>query len=132
MKKIVCDTNVLVSGFMYSGNEREVIKKIYEGEIINFTSRELIIEFVRVIRRRKFRLTEKEQKRILEFLIEISENVKPKKRINVIKEDSEDNRVIECALESKADYIISGDRHLLTMKRYKGIKILNAKRFLGI
>lgn len=132
MKKIVCDTNVLVSGFMYSGNEREVIKKIYEGEIINFTSRELIIEFVRVIRRRKFRLTEKEQKRILEFLIEISENVKPKKRINVIKEDSEDNRVIECALESKADYIISGDWHLLTMKRYKGIKILNAKRFLGI
>ncbi|MCK4491634.1 MAG: putative toxin-antitoxin system toxin component, PIN family [Candidatus Altiarchaeales archaeon] len=52
--------------------------------------------------------------------------------MNVIKEDSEDNRVIECALESKADYIISGDRHLLTMRRYKGIKILNAKRFLGI
>ena len=132
MEKIVCDTNVFVSGFMYPGNERRVVRMIYEGRVVNFTSNELIIEFARVIKRRKFKLNESEQKKILKFFIDISELVEPKRRVDIIKDDPEDNKVIECALESKANYIISGDKHLLGVKNYKGIKVLNAKKFLDI
>jgi len=130
--KIVCDTNILVSGFMYSGNEREIIRKISLGEVINFTSKELLLEFASVIKRKKFKLNKDEQRRILKFLIEISEIVEPTKTINIIKEDPADNRVIEVALESRSRYIISGDKHLLNLRKYKNIKILSAREFIDI
>ncbi|MCG2722043.1 MAG: putative toxin-antitoxin system toxin component, PIN family, partial [Thermodesulfovibrionales bacterium] len=52
--------------------------------------------------------------------------------IEAVPEDPEDNKFIECALTCKADYIVSGDRHLLNLKEYAGIKILKASEFLAI
>ncbi len=51
-------------------------------------------------------------------------------KINVIKEDSDDNRVLECAVSAKADVIISGDGHLLSLKNYAGIDIIPASEFI--
>lgn len=58
--------------------------------------------------------------------------VKPKVQISLIKEKDSDNRILECALEAKADYIISGDtKHLQPLKKFQGIPILSPARFLA-
>ena len=58
--------------------------------------------------------------------------VEPKEEIKFIKEDPKDNIILECALAAKAGYIVSGDKHLLKLKEYKGIKIMSAREFLDI
>lgn len=126
MKRIVCDTNVIVSGFMFSGNERELIRRIIKGEYVNYTSRPLILEFASVIARRKFGLDETEQERMIKILVDSSLTIETKTRIHAIKEDLADNRVLECAVDSQAGYIISGDQHLLKLGKYKGITIKTA------
>jgi predicted nucleic acid-binding protein len=54
----------------------------------------------------------------------------PKDRIFLVREDPQDNRILECAVEGKADFIISGDNHLLNKKEFNGIRIVNAKEFI--
>ncbi|MEW6095993.1 MAG: putative toxin-antitoxin system toxin component, PIN family [bacterium] len=94
-------------------------------------SEELIEEFVRVMLRPKFDFILNEKKEeFVESLIEISELVKSDVKVNVIKEDEPDNRVLECAEAGKVDYIISGDKHLLKLKEYKNIPIIEAAEFL--
>ena len=56
----------------------------------------------------------------------------PTKKINVIKEDPTDNKFLECAVESHADYIVSGDKHLKRLKEFKKIKIVTVNKFLDI
>lgn len=56
--------------------------------------------------------------------------IEPKTKITEIREDPEDNKILEAALEAKADYIVSGDWHLLKLKEFKGIKIMKARQFL--
>ena len=56
--------------------------------------------------------------------------VDPHLILDVVKDDSDDNRVLECAMAGNADYIVSGDRHLLQLKAHAGIPILTARQFL--
>jgi len=56
--------------------------------------------------------------------------VRPKRKLNIIKQDPADNKVLECSLEGKADYIITGDRHLLNLKQFGKTEILTASEFL--
>jgi predicted nucleic acid-binding protein len=56
--------------------------------------------------------------------------VNPSETLNVVLEDSEDNRILECAVEAKVNYIISGDLHLLKLNRYRNIEVLNVAAFL--
>ncbi|RLE06552.1 hypothetical protein DRZ78_04515, partial [Candidatus Aerophobetes bacterium] len=59
--------------------------------------------------------------------------VQPKTKISAIKQKEDDNRILECGVEGKAQYIISGDkRHLLPLKEYQGIKIISPAQFLKI
>ena len=52
--------------------------------------------------------------------------------IGVIQADPTDNKYLACALEGEAEYIVSGDRHLLDVGQYQGIKIMNAQAFLNM
>ena len=63
-------------------------------------------------------------------LINYCEIVDPKKKLNITKSDPADNKVLECALEGKAQYTISGDNHLLRLKAFMGIRIVTAAEFL--
>lgn len=66
----------------------------------------------------------------IQLILSHSQIVEPMKKIDVIKKDPSDNKFLECAIEGKTDYIISGNRHLLELKKFKEIKILRAKEFL--
>ena len=129
MLKLVFDTNTYISGFLWEGNEAELIRHIEHKKATAFISKEILEEIDRVIRRDKFAkilmnsdITPEE---ILAKIASISVIIiGPKLKENVVKEDKSDNKFIECALNAKADIIVSGDRHLLKIREFMGIKIM--------
>ena len=130
--KVVIDTNIFVSGFGWNGKPEEVLKLIKDRQIVNYSSAEIFEEISRVVSYPKLRFSEPLQIAILEFVLFYSEFVAPQKRIFTVTEDPDDNKFLECAIEAKVDYIISGDPHLLDMKKSKTVKIVTPREFLDI
>lgn len=130
MIKVVLDNNVLISALFWKGAPYRIFKKVLEGAILNFTSPEILKELKQKLLE-KFKLPPEKVKEFLEIIIFNSQIVYPRKKLNVIKKDPADNKIIECALEAKVSFVISGDNHLLEIKEYKGIKIISPKNFLS-
>ena len=136
MLKVVLDTNTIISAFFWKGNEHDLFKKIEEKKIELYLSKEILDEIDEVLDRPKFkevienaRLT-KDQ--ILNKIISISRLVfGPKLKINACR-DPKDNKFLECGVIGKVDYIVSGDKDLLSIKEYKNIRIITSKDFLKI
>jgi putative PIN family toxin of toxin-antitoxin system len=133
MNKVVLDTNILVSAFIkYGGNESKILEKAITKEITLLTSEDILDEFLKVIRRPKFGYTSKQTTAMMILLLKIAKLTTPTQKITEIKEDPTDNKILECATAAKADYIITGDKHLLNLKKYDGIQILTSTEYLKI
>jgi len=136
LKKVVLDTNTIISGLLWDGNESAIIRKAEQKEIIIFTSELLLKELEKVLQRDKFQKRLKNKKYSIKKSIKkirlLFNIVEPKQSIDTIKNDPDDNRVLECAVCAKADIIVSGDNDLLNLKNYLGINIITAKKFLEI
>jgi putative PIN family toxin of toxin-antitoxin system len=134
MTKVVIDTNTLISAMGWKNSKP---RKIIEGCLYNkwglVESIDLLREFIEVIQRPKFNfISEEDKKEFLINLMNICDFVEPKKKLELIKDDPDDNIVLECALEGNVDYIISGDEHLLKLKKFENIKIVSSDNFLKI
>ncbi len=136
MIKLVLDTNTLISGFFWEGNEAELIRKIENNKAQLFISNEIIDEVESVIKRPKFRLvlekTSQTPEQIISKIISLSHFVTGPKVKDTIKDDPSDEKFISCAVNAKADYIISGDNHLLNIKNYNSIKIIRTYEILEL
>lgn len=130
MKKVVLDTNVTISALFWEGNPRKIYDMAREGKLIMLLSDDMEKEFIRVLGYEKFGLSSQEVLPILRNLRTHARHVETKSKISVIIDDSTDNIFLECALDGSADFIISGDKHLLDVKKYKGIEIVKAEEFL--
>ncbi len=130
MYKVVLDTNVLISAIVFGGKPREVFELILMEKVNLAISREILNEMRGVLSGRKFRYPQQVLHSILHSLENLAEFVVPQKPVKIIKDDPADNRILECALEAGAHIIISGDRHLLDVKRYRGIEIISPSDFL--
>ena len=130
MKRIVLDTNVSISAFFWRGHSRAVHDLVREGKVTLLSSIKIEAEFIRVLAYPKFGLTPAEIRPIVNNLRRHAYFIEVKSKLDVVKEDPTDNIFLECAQDGKADYIISGDHHLLNISNYKGIQILRAKDFL--
>ena len=132
--RLVLDTNVLLSGSFWDGASSEIIERIENKEIELVLSKEIIAEFAKVLEyeeiQQKIRDKNLEMKRTIEKIVSISIIVEPTRKIEFVKEDKDDNIILECALEGKADFIISQDNHLLKLKEFEGIKIITPEEFL--
>lgn len=113
------DTNILVSATITQGNEFRLLELARKGEYALILSFDILEEFEGVISREKFGFSQEVIDSIVEDLIRISYLVEPKEKINVIKEDPEDNKFLGCASAGKAQYIVSGDKHILGLKKWK-------------
>lgn len=130
--KLVLDTNILVSALIAKeGQPAKVFEKLILGEIENNTSKEIISELKEVFERKEItkRTTAKARQFILRQYLNTSIQILPKTRLKVVEHDS-DNKFIEIAVEAKAQFIITGDQHLLKLKKFKEIKIITAKQFM--
>jgi len=127
---LVCDTNIFISALRFGGNPDKIIQLAREDEIKLAVSPFILNEFERILGK-KFHYKKKETKVFRERIENISFLVNPTTKISVIKEKDDDNRILECALEAKATYIITGDRkHILPLKNFQGVKIVTAAQFL--
>ena len=132
MIRIVLDTNTIISAVGWKHSKpRRILEVCLSGKYLLVESPGLLKEFVAVMERPKFHFIPEEQKKeLVTRLINYCEIVEPKKKLNIIKSDPADNKVLECALEGKAQYIVSGDNHLLRLKDFMGIRIVTAAEFL--
>jgi len=130
MPKVVLDANVIISALNFAGRPAEVCDLAIEGDIANITSEHIIAE-VRKILIRKFSWQAAQAEDAGTLLGFFSKIVNPKKRLKVISHEP-DNRILECAVAGRADFIISGDHHLTDLKNYQGIRIVNPTKFLEL
>lgn len=78
----------------------------------------------------KFDFSEEQKTKFKNLILEVATFIQPKEKVDVIKEDPDDNMILEVALAGNVDYIITGDPHLLKLKEFKGIKIVKARDFI--
>ena len=132
--KITIDTNVLISGSLWTGASDKILEKIENKEIDLILSNDIIGEFSEVLNYEeiKNKIIDKglEIKRTVEKIISFSTIIEPSEKLDVITEDPDDNIILECAVEGNVDFIISQDKHLLNLKEFRGIKIMNPTDFL--
>jgi len=134
--KIVPDTNVLISATFWEGEANRIIKLVEDKKIACFLSKPIIDEYIRVLKSDEI-IDKIEEKGLIERLsivklIQISKIVNPTRKIEIIENDPDDNKILECASEAKADYIITYDqKHLIPIKEFEGIKIILPKDFLS-
>jgi len=130
MFRVVFDTNVLVSAIISDGKSRELLKKSLCKEFTLVLSETILKEFDLVLQRPKFKTTEEERHRIILALMQTAKIVDVVSKFKLVKEDPKDDMIIETAYDGKADFIVSGDKHLLTLNSFRGIKIVTVKQIL--
>ena len=133
--RIVIDTNVVISGLISpSGLPAQIIDLWILNEITVCLSTKIIEEYISVLLRPKFQRvgTSKERYRIISELVKLENTmmVNPDFKLDIISEDPDDNIFLECAIEAKAEIIISGDDHLLNLAEFQGIHIFRPVEFL--
>jgi uncharacterized protein len=130
VKKVVLDTNITISALFWEGNPRKIYDLVRQGKLIMLLNDNMEKEFIRVLGYEKFGLSPQEIIPFLRNLRTHARHVETKSEMDVVIADPTDNIFLECALDGGADFLISGDRHLLDIKVYKGIKIVRASEFL--
>lgn len=123
--RIVLDSNVIISGFLFGGSPARLLGHALDGSIQCFTSLDILDEVRDVLRRPKFGLSADQALTLVEELHDLCELVTPIRRARVITADPDDNRILECALSAGADFVASGDSHLLDLACWKDIRILS-------
>lgn len=127
--RVVFDTNILVSAFVFPGGRaEEALQRILEERDELLLSRAILDEWLGVLAR-KFARDAEELARVAVFLGELATLVKPTRRLRVLK-DAPDNRILECAGAAGADAIVTGDRALLALGEYAGTRILSLREYL--
>ena len=128
MIRAVLDTNIIVSALFWSGAPYKIVQAGIKDEFRIITSLEILGEAYATLEE-KFKVPRKQINSLVKVVTLNSEIVYPKLQIAVVKKDPSDNKIIECALEGNADYIISGDKHLLEIKKYKEVEIISPSEF---
>lgn len=121
---ITVDTNFLISATQWhSSVAHKLLLKLVEANVQICASEEIISELIEVLQR-DFGYNDIMLKDITRYVLSFVTIVEPAWKVDVIKDDPDDNKIIECALESESKYILTYDKHLLTLKEYRGIRII--------
>ncbi len=128
--KVVLDTNIYISAILFGGNP-ERIRKLSKEKKLEILISEAIIAEVAEVLRKKFNWKSWQISQIIDEIRETATLIIPDQTLSMTKKDEDDNRILECAVEGKVQYIVSGDKqHLLPLKEYQGVKILSPAEFL--
>ncbi|MBM3747235.1 MAG: putative toxin-antitoxin system toxin component, PIN family [Acidobacteria bacterium] len=128
MIRAVADTNVYISAFNFGGMPLRILRLAQDGAFILCLSPP-ILEETREVLRLRFGWSEAETRRALDPILEVARVTEPNVRV-AVAEDPDDNRILECAQEAGAQFIVTGDHHLLRLKRFQGAEIVTPRAFL--
>jgi putative PIN family toxin of toxin-antitoxin system len=130
LRRAVFDTNVLIFAYLWPGIPRMALDMIRSGRSMLVSAQPAIEEFVRVLGYRKFGLSPEEIAPLVDDLTSLSTIVHPRHTVDVVTRDPTDNLFLEIALQGKCTILVSGDRHLLDLRRYRRIRILTPAEFV--
>jgi len=130
--RIVIDTNVLISATFWTGNPKQLLNRVRKKEFVLLTSQILLNELKEILIRpdKPFKLSEEEAEHVVSSIRSIAEIVRTHSFLKICR-DEPDNRVLECAIDGGADWIISGDAHLLELQSFQGVRIGTIGDFLS-
>lgn len=129
--RVVLDTNVIVSGLSFPGNERLVLELALRWRFDLYLSPFILREASGVLVR-KFGWSDEEAALALGALRDVAAVIEPTRRPPAVEGNQGDNRVLECAVDAAADFLVTGDRrHLLPLGQHHRVTIANAPRFLS-
>ena len=131
MKRVVADTNVLLSALLFGGVPGMFLDLAFLKNFELVTS-PILLEELRDKLCGKFKILPDNAERIIERLSAHSEVVDPIIRLAVVLDDPDDDRVLECAQQGIADFIVSGDKHLLLLVEFDGIPIYTVRQFVDL
>ena len=121
---------------LWGGKPAEIIKAAEHGKVRLATSEEIVREISQVLNYPKLRKVYEAEgmchEELIEAVLKIVRFVQVTRRVKVVLEHPEDDKFIECALEAKADYVVSGDKHLLNVGNYKKIQVVSVNEFLRV
>lgn len=133
--RVVLDANTYVSALISGkGNPGQIIRKWLSGEFEVLLSPAILDEVLRVTGysrvQKKYRQVKDNRLEFVELLSKQGIVIEPPNTLNVVKDDESDNRYIECAVAGGAQYLVTGDEHLLALAEYQGIAILSPAAFM--
>ena len=128
----VVDTNVLVSGLLFGGAPGAVIEAAVEGTYTLALSASILAELEGLLLRAKFGLHEEVVRTLVRDMESVAVVCYPTRSHQVVEDDPADNAIVDCAVEAKANYVVSGDRHLLSLGFSAGIPVVAPSRFMEI
>ena len=130
VRRVVFDTNIFLSAFTFGGKPEVAFEMARAGRIWLIVSASILAELASILRG-KFAWDEEDVREALIVVGRHADLVKPGLRLRVLEDDA-DNRILECAVEGHADWIVSGDHHLLGLKEFRGIPIVRVSEFLSM
>lgn len=130
MIRVVLDTNIYISAFLFGGKPSQILRQIEIGRVALYYSRSIRTEIEQVLAE-KFRWPDEMISLACAPLWSISSLVVPRRRIQACS-DPDDDRILECAVEAQAQFIVTGDKHLLQMMSFERILILRPSEFLKL
>ena len=126
--RVVLDTNVYVSAILFDGLPELPLKLARMRKLCLVTSEAIVAELIGVLTSKLGRNSQQLQD-VDKELRRLGSVVATRSRLNVIREDDADNRVLECAVDGQVDLIVTGDRHLAALGSFAGIRIISPKAF---
>jgi len=125
--KVVIDTNILIgSTWDEFSHSKQIIDEVIAGNIESFATNATIRENKLLLKKA---VPSQKQKEFLEDYFARIQEVRPRQRLQIVKDDPEDDKFFEAALEADVDYIITNDHHLLDIDKYRGIKVVRPSDF---
>jgi putative PIN family toxin of toxin-antitoxin system len=131
MVRAVIDTNVLVSALIHDGKPRNLILELLNRHTV-ILSRQMLAELADVAGRDKFPVTGLQVDRFLSIMVKMAKIVPDNALFKEVASDPDDDVVLNVAYTGKADYIVTGDKHLLTLNNFKKTKIVTVNQMLEI
>lgn len=129
---VTFDTNVLLSATLWDGSvAQKLLFDIIRQGIRIYSTIEILSEYQEILKR-DFDFSDEEVSGIMEKVLAFVTLIDPKIKVNVVKDDPDDDKIIECALESESKYIITYDKHLLNLKEYNGMRIIKPEEARAI
>ena len=129
---VTFDTNILLSATLWDGSvAQKLLFDLIKQNVKIYSTTEILSEYQEILRR-DFDFSDEDVSEIMEKVLAFVTLVDPTIKVDAVKEDPDDNIIIECAIESNSKYIISYDKHLLKLGEYQGIRIIRPEEARAI
>lgn len=129
MRRVTADSNILISALQYGGKPLTLLDMAQDGRVLLAISSDILNETLRILRD-KFGWSSERLQETRSHLQAITTMAQPQERIDAVRADPDDNRILECAVAATSDVVVSGDTHLLELGSFRGIAIVTVNNFL--